>query len=92
MLTDLENSIIQGLQELGKLLPDADMPSKDIDAGLKMDIAIEGAKLMRKLQVRFEENEPAGEEFFLEFAKNTPVLMREMFIFGGITSLSLMLK
>ena len=78
MLNNLESSIIDDVTEINTVLE---------NDGLKTDIAVLSASIMMKLRELALEDKGFSDEFFTTFYKSVPVKLREIFLFGSVTSL-----
>jgi hypothetical protein len=87
MLNDLENSIIASVKDLN-----ASLPAENATAFTEtesVNVRIEAAKIMMKLRERFMNDEkPMGEEFFMAYCAALSPELRDIFIVGGLESLS----
>lgn len=89
MLTETEQSAIEQVKAIGACLND----SVKVTSQEKVEAAIAGAQLALILQKVSDENEGKfGDEFYIEFAKATPLHLREIFLFGSINGIAIALE
>lgn len=86
MLTDLENSILNSIQELAASIPANFLDAKPDDDTLET-IRFTAAALLAKLVRESNEVPIVSKEFFMAYMDAMPPVMYDAFLWGGLNLL-----